>query len=60
MFASQWVHISAICWTYLSLLFQIGFVSYKDHRELISVFHPEDLSLEFVDFLKAVKRITRC
>lgn len=41
--------------TYLSVLLQIRFISYEDHGKFISVFYPQDLSLEFVDFLKAVK-----
>lgn len=45
-------------WTYLSLQFQICFVSYEDHREFISVFYSKNLSLEFVDFFKAVKHVT--
>lgn len=51
---------SAACWTYLSLQFQICFVSYEDHGEFVSVFDSENLSLEFVDFFKAVNHITCC
>lgn len=58
MFVCKWVSISAIGWTYLSLQFQICFISYKDHRKFISVFYSKNLSLEFVDFFKAVKHIT--
>ena len=43
--------------TYLSLWIKICFVSYKDHGELIPVFHSKNLSLEFVDFFKTVKII---
>lgn len=42
--------------TYLSVLLQIRFISYEDHGKFISVFYSQDLSLEFVDFLKAVKQ----
>jgi hypothetical protein len=49
---------------HLSLELQIGFIAYKDHGKFITVFDSEDLSLEFVDFFKAVKHkacsITRC
>lgn len=44
--------------THLSLWFQVGFVSYEDHGELVSVFDSEDLPLEFVDFFKTVKHVT--
>ena len=43
--------------TYLSLWIKVCFVSNKDHGELIPVLHPKNLSLEFVDFFKAVKKM---
>lgn len=57
-FFGQRVHVGAIGRTYLSLYFQICLISYQDHRELVSVFYPKDLSLEFVDFFEAVEEDT--
>lgn len=57
---SRWPHSMALrhkagC-TYLSLHLQVCLVSYQDHREFISVFDPQDLSLEFVDFFEAMRQ----
>lgn len=45
--------------TYLSLHLQVGLVAHQYHGELISVFYPQDLSLEFVDFLEAARQRRR-
>lgn len=58
-FFGQRVHVGLIGQTYLSLYFQICLISYQDHRELVSVFYPKDLSLEFVDFFEAAEEDTR-
>ena len=37
---------------HLTLVLEIALVSDEDHREVVLVFHPQDLLMELVDFLE--------